>query len=97
MLAQRFKKFGTDGEVLGGPIYYIKAAFKGKLGLFLAVFFGVAIILALGFMGNMVQANSICEAFYTAFGIPKLWTGIAVSAFSAFIFLGGVKCPCHYH
>ncbi|MBQ7866711.1 MAG: alanine:cation symporter family protein [Clostridia bacterium] len=91
VLAQRFKKVGKDGEVLGGPIYYIKAAFKGKFGSFLAVFFGVAIILALGFMGNMVQSNSIGEAFYTAFGIPKLWTGIAVAAFSAFIFLGSVK------
>lgn len=68
VLAQRFKKIGTDGEVLGGPIYYIKAAFKGRFGSFLAVFFGVAIILALGFMGNMVQSNSIGEAFYTAFG-----------------------------
>ena len=91
VLAQCFKKVGKDGEVLGGPIYYIKAAFKGKLGSFLAVFFGVAIILALGFMGNMVQSNSIGNAFYTAFGIPKLWTGIAVAALSAFIFLGSVK------
>lgn len=91
VLAQKYKQVGADGEVTGGPIYYIKAAFKGKLGSVLAVFFAAAIILALGFMGNMVQSNSIGDAFYTAFGIPKLVTGIVIAAISAFIFLGGVK------
>ena len=91
VLAQKYKEVGEDGTVSGGPIYYIKAAFKGKLGTFLAGFFAVAIILALGFMGNMVQSNSIGDAFFTAFGVPKLAVGIAVAAVSAFIFLGGVK------
>ena len=57
----------------------------------MAGFFAVAIILALGFMGNMVQSNSIGDAFYTAFGVPKIAAGIVVAAVSAFIFLGGVK------
>lgn len=91
VLAQKYKTVGEDGAVSGGPIYYIMAAFKGKLGTFMAGFFAVAIILALGFMGNMVQSNSIGDAFFTAFGVPKLAMGIAVSAVSAFIFLGGVK------
>ena len=91
VLAQKYKQVGEDGAVSGGPIYYIKAAFKGKLGTVMASFFAVAIILALGFMGNMVQSNSIGDAFFTAFGVPKLAVGIAVAAVSAFIFLGGVK------
>ena len=91
VLAQKFKVVGEDGAVSGGPIYYIKAAFKGKAGSFMAGFFAVAIILALGFMGNMVQSNSIGDAFYTAFGIPKLVTGILIAVVSGFIFLGGVK------
>ena len=91
VLAQKYKQTSPDGEVTGGPIYYIKAAFKGKLGTVLAGFFAVAIILALGFMGNMVQSNSIGDAFYTAFGIPKLATGIVIAVVCAFIFLGGVK------
>ena len=91
VLAQKYKTVGEDGAVSGGPIYYIKAAFKGKLGTFMAGFFAVAIILALGFMGNMVQSNSIGDAFFTAFGVPKIAVGIVVAAVSAFIFLGGVK------
>lgn len=91
VLAQTYKTMGPDGQVTGGPIYYIKAAFRGTLGKFLAVFFSIAIILALGFMGNMVQSNSIGDAFYTAFGIPKIATGIFCAAIAGFIFLGGIQ------
>lgn len=91
VLAQKYKQVSADGTVSGGPIYYIKGAFKGKLGTIMAGFFAVSIILALGFMGNMVQSNSIGEAFDTAFGVPRLAMGILIAAVSAFIFLGGVQ------
>ena len=90
ILAQTFKTT-VDGQVTGGPIYYIRAAFKGWFGKFLAGFFSVAIVLALGFMGNMVQSNSISDAFHNAFGVSKLAVGIIVAVIAAFIFLGGVK------
>ena len=91
VLAQKYKYTNEHGEVTGGPVYYIKAAFKGKFGIFLAGFFAVAITLALGFMGNMVQSNSIGDAFHTAFGVPKVAMGIFVAVVCAVIFLGGVK------
>ncbi len=89
-LAQEYR-IKTNGEVAGGPVYYITAAFKGKFGKFLAGFFSVAIILALGFMGNMVQSNSIGDSFHTAFGIPPVIVGIFVAIAAAFIFIGGAK------
>ena len=91
VLAQQTRIKNADGEVLGGPVYYIKTAFKGKFGSFLAGFFAVAIILALGFMGCMVQSNSIGAACDTAFGIPSWVTGLIIAAISAFVFLGGVQ------
>ena len=51
----------------------------------------VLIILALGFMGNMVQSNSIGDAFHNAFGLNRLAVGVVVAAIAAFIFLGGVQ------
>lgn len=80
-----------NGVVVGGPVYYIKYIFKGKFGKFLAGFFSVAIILALGFMGNMVQSNSIGSSFYNAFGIKPFHVGILVAIVAAFIFLGGIN------
>lgn len=92
VLAQKYKHTDENGVVHGGPVYYIKAAFKGKFGKFLAGFFAVAIILALGFMGNMVQSNSIGSSFNKAFNVIPTWAvGIVVSVLAGIIFLGGVK------
>ncbi len=91
VLAQKTRIKNEDGEVLGGPVYYIKTAFKGKFGSFLAGFFAIAIILALGFMGCMVQSNSIGAACNTAFGIPNWVVGIIIAAISGFVFFGGVQ------
>ena len=94
-LAQNFKT-EINGEVTGGPVYYIKAAFKGTLGKVLAGLFAIFIVLALGFMGNMVQANSIGAAFTEAFGafnitISPVVIGVIVAAVAAFVFLGGTQ------
>ena len=56
-LAQKYKTTDETGEVTGGPVYYIRAAYKGTLGKVLAGAFAILIILALGFFGNMVQSN----------------------------------------
>ena len=52
VLAQTYKT-EVNGEVTGGPVYYIKAAFKGNFGKVLSTLFAIFIVLALGFMGNM--------------------------------------------
>ncbi len=91
VLAQKYKTVNENGEVIGGPIYYIRALLPGNGGKLLGGFFSVAIIFALGFAGNMVQSNSIGQAFSTAFGINPMIVGLVVAAVSSFIFLGGVK------
>lgn len=92
-LAQEYRT-QVNGEVTGGPIYYIKAAFKGTFGKILAAVFAVFIILALGFMGNMVQSNSIGAAFSEVFtsrniSIPPVAIGVILALIAAFIFIGG--------
>lgn len=95
VLAQEHKTV-HDGEVTGGPVYYIHAAFKGKAGRVLGGAFAVLIILALGFMGNMVQANSVSAAFSQVFStrqisIPPISIGIFLAVMALFIFIGGTK------
>ena len=92
VLAQKTRVVQEDGSVLGGPVYYIRQAFKGGFGKFLAGFFAVAIILALGFMGSMVQSNSISEAISTAIPAIPMWAvGLALSVICAVIFIGGIQ------
>ena len=90
-LAQETRIVEKDGNVKGGPVYYITTAFKGGFGKFLAGFFAVAITLALGFFGCMVQSNSLGSTLQTAFRIPSWIVGVILVAICAFIFLGGVQ------
>ena len=91
VLAQKYRTTDENGKAVGGPAYYIRAAFPHRFGKVLAGFFSAALILALGFMGNMVQSNSISDAMYSAFGVPKIVVGVAVALVAGFIFLGGVQ------
>ena len=90
VLAQDTRVVHADGSISGGPVYYIKRAFNNGFGKFMAGFFAVAIVLALGFMGSMVQSNSISEACSNAFGIPGWVIGILVAILAGVIFIGGV-------
>ena len=89
-LAQKTRIKDSEGNIQGGPVYYITRAFQGRLGKFLAGFFAVAIILALGFFGCMVLSNSFGSTIHTAFGIPSWIVGVVLVVICAFIFMGGV-------
>ena len=90
VLAQKTRII-KDGEVLGGPVYYITHFVKGGFGKFLAGFFAIAITIALGFFGCMVQSNSIGSTIETAFGIPGWIVGIVLVGICALIFIGGTQ------
>ncbi|WP_420537011.1 alanine/glycine:cation symporter family protein [Garciella nitratireducens] len=87
-LAQKYRETTENGQLVGGPAYYIKNGLGSKS---LASFFAVSIILALGFIGNMVQSNSIADVVSRAFPIPQLGIGVIIAFFAALIFIGGMK------
>lgn len=99
VLAQKTRLKNEDGSISGGPVYYIKTAFKGKFGKFLSVFFAVASVLALGFMGAMVQSNSISETMAGAISsisngkleVPGWVIGLIITLLAGVIFIGGVS------
>ncbi len=104
-LAQVYRTKGADGKITGGPVYYIRAAFKGTFGKVLAGAFAILITLALGLFGNAVQANSITDAFHTAFfsnvgsftlmgqqiSYDKIVVGIILAIVAWLIFGGGIS------
>ncbi|MDX8336087.1 MULTISPECIES: alanine/glycine:cation symporter family protein [Cetobacterium] len=91
ILGQVFKK-RIDGQITGGPAYYIENSIKNKkIAKGLSYFFAVACISALGLMGNAVQANSISAAFNKAFGVSPALVGIVVAVLAGFVFFGGIK------
>lgn len=89
VLAQIYRTKDSHGHTVGGPAYYITLG-MGEKWRPLAVFFSVAIIIALGCIGNMVQSNSIANAMQTAFSMPAFVTGGICALLAGVVFFGGV-------
>lgn len=91
VLGQLYKK-RVEGEIIGGPAYYISEGLgNNKFSKGLAVFFALSCVLALSFMGNAVQANSIASAFSNVFEVKPMYIGLFVAVVSGFIFWGGTQ------
>lgn len=89
VLAQTYRTKDSHGHTVGGPAYYITLG-MGEKWRPLAVFFAIAIIIALGCIGNMVQSNSIANAMQTAFSMPAFVTGGICALLAGVVFFGGV-------
>jgi AGCS family alanine or glycine:cation symporter len=76
-----------DGELRGGPAYYIEKGLKIK---WYAALFAVSALLATGFFLPGVQSNSIASAMQNAFDLSPSLTAIAVSISLALIVFGGL-------
>ena len=85
-LAQIYKV--KDGKSFrGGPAYYIEQGLKKK---WMGVTFAILITVSFGFVFNAVQANTVSQAFNTAFGVDKLTMGIILAVLTALVIFGGV-------
>ncbi len=78
VLSQKYREI-RDGQVVGGPAYYISRGLKSRV---LAIIFSVMVIVALGFIGCMVQANSISIGLANAFGMKGIRYGVSRGLFS---------------
>ncbi|MCT4626431.1 sodium:alanine symporter family protein [Halodesulfovibrio sp.] len=88
VLAVKYRVKDENGEMCGGPMYYIARGLGWKgLGTAFAFFAAVA---AFG-IGNMVQSNSVALAVKDTFGIDPLIVGIVLAILSALVVLGGIK------
>lgn len=88
-LCYREKK--TDGEYIGGPMYYIASALKSPwLGSLVAV-----LLFVQNAGGTLIQSNTISNVVTTAFNISPLVTGICVAGLMIYILRGGFKRLVH--
>lgn len=91
-----YRRKNSDGEWSGGAMYYLQDGLGQKKGMkkvakVLAILFAVFCVLASFGIGNMTQVNSISDAMYTNFDIPKLTTGIVLAIITALVLVGGIK------
>ncbi len=93
-LAQKYRRFNSDGTVSGGPMYYMEDGLKDKLGKWakiMAVVFASATILCSLGTGNMAQSNSMSDAMFTAYQVPTWISGLLITFLVLLVIVGGVK------
>lgn len=93
-LAQKYRKFNSDGTVSGGPMYYMEVGLKDKLGKWakiLALVFASATILCSLGTGNMAQSNSMADAMLTSYSIPTWISGMLITVLVLLVIIGGIK------
>ena len=89
LLAIRYRQKDENGEIAGGPMYYLE---KGLHSPFLAkifAFFGVSVAL-LG-IGTFTQVKSISDGLSMSIGMPRYVTAILLTVAVAFITIGGIQ------
>ncbi|MGM7703352.1 alanine/glycine:cation symporter family protein [Pseudalkalibacillus sp. Hm43] len=88
ILAVKYRVKNKNGEMSGGPMYYLDKGLNAKwLGVMFAFFGAFA---AFG-IGNMVQSNSVADAVETTFAIPGWVTGLVLMVLTGLVILGGIK------
>ena len=95
-LAQKFREKDDEGNFVGGPAYYIKNGIGPThpgLAKVMSVAFAILIVIALGFVGNIVQSNSIATSVVAATGgkLNPIIIGIVVAVLAGGVFIGGIK------
>lgn len=91
MLAVKYRSVDANGNISGGPMYYIENG-MGKKWKPLAVIFAVfGVMCACLGTGSFAQVNSIVEITQITAGIPVFYTGIVLTAVVAFVTIGGLR------
>lgn len=91
-----YRRKNSEGEWCGGAMYYLKDGLGAKphmktVGAALALLFSIFCVIASFGIGNMSQVNSMVSNINTAFGIPKLATGVFLFIAVGAVIIGGLK------
>lgn len=89
VLAIKYREVDENGQMSGGPMYYIEKGVGNKFLAKMFAIFGVAVAL-LG-IGTFGQVKSISSAAKISFNIPVVVTAIIVTALVTLVTLGGIK------
>lgn len=91
VLAIKYRTKDKNGQISGGPMYYIVNG-MGEKWRPLAIFFAVSgILVALLGIGTFTQVNSITDAINSSFGVDARMTGVVLAAIVALVIFGGLK------
>lgn len=79
-----------DGQVRGGPMYYIQKGLGMKWRP-MAIFYAIAVSIAGIGTCSMFQSNQAAEALLSIYNVPKLVTGLVFFILGYLVIIGGIK------
>lgn len=91
LLAVKYRSVDKNGNIAGGPMYYIEKGLGEKYRPLAVLFALFGVLCAYFGIGTFAQVNSIIEITQLAAGIPVEYTGIVLTVLVAAITLGGLK------
>ncbi|ROR27377.1 AGCS family alanine or glycine:cation symporter [Mobilisporobacter senegalensis] len=89
LLAVKYRVVDDNGQMSGGPMYYIERGLGQKWLAKLFAFFGIAVA-CLG-IGTFAQINSITQATKVAFNVPVVVSATIITILVALVTLNGIK------
>lgn len=87
-LAQLYKRHNGSGQFHGGPSFYMEYGLNKR---WLGVVMAVLLIVTFGFSFNGLQSHAVTHSLQNAFGFDPAYSGIALAAVLALVFMGGIK------
>mgnify|MGYP002672861617 FL=1 len=91
LLAVKYRTVDANGNISGGPMYYIENGLGKKYKPLAVMFAAFGILCAYFGIGTFAQVNSIVEITQISAGIPVIYTGIALTVVVAAVTIGGLK------
>ncbi|SMQ27169.1 alanine or glycine:cation symporter, AGCS family [Pseudomonas helmanticensis] len=87
-LGQLYKRSDGNGLYRGGPSWYIQHGLdKRWLGMIAAVL----LLVTFGFAINGLESHAVSHSLKDAFGVPPMWSGLALCLMLGAVFIGGIK------
>ncbi|CAM2969476.1 MULTISPECIES: alanine/glycine:cation symporter family protein [Vibrio] len=89
LLAVKYRKTDANGQMVGGPMYYLQYGVGSKA---LAVLFAIfALGVACFGIGTFPQVNAILDATQISFGVSREVTAVVLTLLVAFVTIGGIQ------
>ena len=89
LLAVKYRQTDANGQMLGGPMYYLENGVGSKMLAKIFAFFAIGV--ACFGIGTFPQVNAIVEAVHLTFAVPKLYTAVVITILVATVTLGGIQ------
>ena len=91
LLAVKYRTVDDNGNISGGPMYYIEKGMGEKYKPLAVMFAAFGVMCAYFGIGTFAQVNSIVEITQISAGIPVIYTGIALTVLVGVVTIGGLK------